>query len=174
MNPVEIKESLKGMVLLLDTREQDTTYLRARLAQVNLPYERNKLDFGDYSAKFPLPDGSWLDLSKAVAIERKMSLDEMADCYCNGRRRFTAEFERAKEAGAKIYLLVENGSFEKVYKGEYRSRMASQAMVASILAWLARYNCQLIMCEPKTTGRLIRDILYREGKERLERGGLND
>ena len=55
-----------------------------------------------------------------------------------------------------------------VYAGKYRSRMQQKAFVASLTAWLARYNCQIIFCEPATTGKLIREVLYRELKERLE------
>lgn len=161
------------MVLLFDTREQDTARLRARLASANCKTERTKLDYGDYSAKFPLSDGSWLDLRDKVAIERKMSLDEIAACYTSQRERFRAEFERAKEAGAKVYLLIENATFEKAYKGEYRSKMLPQSLIASALAWLARYNCQLLFCKPETTGKLIHDVLYREGKEILEGGADN-
>lgn len=168
MSPFELRAALESMVCLVDSREQDTPYLRARLAQMNCPHEREKLDFGDYSAKFQLPDGSWLDLRDKVVVERKMHLDELCNCFCNDRKRFTREFERAKDAGAKIYLLIENGSFESAYDGKYRSHMQPQALIASILAWLARYNCQIVMCSPKTSGKLIRDILYREGKERLE------
>jgi ERCC4-type nuclease len=131
-------------------------------------YERHKLDFGDYSAKFPLPDGEWLDLSSAVCVERKMNLDELCACYCNGRPRFVREFERAKESGAKVYLLIENASWEMAYQGNYRSKMEAKALVASLCAWLARYNCQLIFCKQQISGELIHELLYREGKERLE------
>ena len=168
MTPFELRDSLEAMVILVDTREQDTPRLRARLQEMNCPYERQKLDFGDYSAKFPLPHGEWFTLADKVVVERKMSLDELCNCYCKERARFEREFGRAKEAGAKIYLLIENASWEKAYKGDYRSQMASTAFVASLCAWLARYNCQLIMCKPETSGKLIRDLLYREGKERLE------
>lgn len=170
MTPFEINAALEQMEVFCDTREQDTPLLRSRLSQIGCPIQRVALPFGDYSARFALPDGKWLDLRERVAIERKMDFDELAQCYCSGRRRFTAEFERAKAVGAKLYLLVENGTFEGAYQGAYRSRMNPQALVASILAWLARYPCQLILCRPKTTGRLIRDILYREGKEILEGG----
>ena len=34
--------------------------------------------------------------------------------------------------------------------------------------WLARYNCQMLFCEPKLSGPLIREVLYREAKELLE------
>ena len=92
-----MKRSLDSMVILVDTREQDTTSLRRRLELMNCPWERQKLDFGDYSAKCRLPNGEWLDLSPKVAVERKMSFDELCACFCRGRQRFTREFERARE-----------------------------------------------------------------------------
>lgn len=168
MTPFELNAALEGMVCLVDTREQDTPLLRARIKQIGFPHEREKLNFGDYSAKFPLPNGQWLSLADRVAIERKMSMDEICQCFCQGRGRFQREFERAKECGAKIYLLVENGSFEQIYQGKYRSKMNPKSLMASVLAWAARYRTQIIMCTPKITGWLIRDILYREGKEILE------
>lgn len=170
MNPFEIDEALDGMVCLVDSREQNTSRLRARLKQMNCPSERMKLDFGDYSAKFPLPNGEWFSLADKVVIERKMHIDELCNCYCQSRQRFINEFTRAADAGAKIYLLVENTSWEQVYNGKYRSQMRQTALVASILAWLARYDCQILMCKAETSGKLIRDVLYREGKERMEWG----
>lgn len=166
MKPREIDTALGGMVVLVDTREQDTPRLRARLKDMNCPYERCKLDFGDYSAKFPV-SGGWLTLN--VAVERKMDFGELAQCFCKGRARFAREFDRAKAKNAKIYLLIENQSWEDAYKGNYHSQMKPQAFVASILAWLARYDCQVIFCSQRTSGKLIRDILHREGREMLER-----
>lgn len=168
MTPFELRDALDGMVVLVDTREQDTSRLRARLDDMGCAYERQKLDFGDYSAKFPLPGGGWLDLSSAVCVERKMNLDELCGCFCKDRARFSREFERAKAAGAKTYLLIENASWEMAFQGNYRSKMAANSLVASLCAWLARYNCQLIMCKQQTSGKLIHELLYREGKERLE------
>ena len=166
MTPREIETALEGMVVLVDTREQDTPRLRARLKSMNCPYERETLNFGDYSAKFPIGD-DWLKLN--VAIERKMDFGELAQCFCKGRARFTREFDRAAKNNAKIYLLVENASWEDAYLGNYRSEMKPKAFIASILAWLARYDCQVIFCNQRTSGKLIRDILYREGREMLER-----
>ena len=171
MAPHEIEEALKGMVVLVDTREQDTARLRVRLKDMKCEHERCKLDFGDYSAKVPV-NGEWLTLN--VAIERKMDLDELAQCYCNGRKRFEREFERAQPAGAKIYLLIENATWAYAYMGNYRSKMSPQSLTASMLAWLARYRCQLIFCRQRTSGRLIYDILYREAREHLERTMLDE
>lgn len=130
---------------------------------MGVPYERCKLDFGDYSVKCDR-----LSLANSVTVERKMSIDELCHCYCQDRARFEREFERAKDAGAKIYMLIEDATWEDIYGGKYRSKMRPESLVASILAWLARYDCQLFLCKSSTTGQLIKDTLQRELKERLE------
>lgn len=170
MHPVEIENTLKTLTLIVDTREQDTARARRRFARIGLPYIRRALNFGDYSCFVTLPDGAELDFSGSVSIERKMDLDEIIGCFTRHRARFAREFERAKEHHAKLYLLIENASWEKVLKANYRSKMNANALLASMTAWLARYDCQLIMCDELTSPRLIKEILYREAKERL--GGV--
>lgn len=162
MTPFDVEGELKTAVVLVDTREQDTLRARRRLHEINLPIQRTALSFGDYSIKC-----NALDLSNSIAIERKMDLTELCNCFCSGRDRFTKEFQRCREKNAKLYLLVENGSWEKVLSGAYRSKMSPESLRASILAWLARYNCQIIFCEAKNSGILIREILLRELRERL-------
>ena len=168
MTPFELEKSLESLTLLVDTREQPTKRLKNRIESTGLPYERCKLDYGDYSCKFILPNGSECNFSEHVVIERKMNLDELCMCFGKERSRFEREFERAKAAGCRIYLLVENGDWEKVYNGKYRSLYNSKALVASIDAFRARYHMQLDFCKEETSGRLIRDILYREVKEYLQ------
>lgn len=172
MHPVDLSNSLDSMTVIIDTREQPTKLSKIRYKQFEVPFRREKLDFGDYSAECTLPDGGTFSLSKIASIERKQSLDELAHCYCQDRPRFEREFIRAKDANAKVYLLIENASWEKAYSGLYRSKMRPESLVASITAWLARYRCQLIFCKEETSGKLIHDILYREMKQALE--GLPD
>lgn len=40
---------------------------------------------------------------------------EAGGCFCRSRDRFEREFIRAKNADAKLYLLIENGTWEKAY-----------------------------------------------------------
>ena len=167
MHGFEIDTALKTLTVLVDTREQPTPRLKKRIKDMGIPAVRCKLDIGDYSAKVMLSDGTEYGLEKAVCVERKMNIDELCSCFCRERARFTREFERAKKAGAKIYLLVEGASWEKIYRHNYMSLMTPNALAASITAWLTRYNCVLIFCQPETSGRLIKEILYREMKERL-------
>lgn len=164
----EIDACLESMELLVDTREQPTPRLKERIDATGMPYIRRKLHVGDYSCQCMLPTGEVLDFSQNVAIERKMSLDELCLCFGKERGRFEREFIRAHEIGCHIYLIVESGSWEKAYSGKYRSLLQPQALVASIDAFRARYGMQLDFCKPETTGKLIRSILYRELKEYLQ------
>lgn len=168
MTPFELEKTLSNIKVTVDTREQATTALADRLSNIGFEYERKKLNFGDYSCTVSLPNGTEVDFSDKIAIERKMNIDELATCFTSQRKRFTAEFERAKEAGAKIYLLVENASFEKIIAEKYRSKVNHNALLASIFAFLVRYNCQIVFCKLETSGRIIREILYREVKEYLQ------
>ena len=167
LHPVEVEQTLDSMTVLVDTRERPTAYSEKRYAQFGRPYRREKLDVGDYSAEFTTPSGEVVSLKDRVVVERKYGIDELCMCYTSERRRFEREFERAKNGGIKLYLLVENATFEAIYNGKYRSRMSPNALVASILAWLARYDCQIIFCKAETSGKIIHDILYYEMRERL-------
>ncbi len=48
--------------------------------------------------------------------------------------------------------------------------MNAAAFLASVMAFMIRYNMNLIFCKEETSGDLIKEILYRDLKERLERG----
>lgn len=176
MNHFEVENCLRSMEVLVDTREQDTERARDRYSRFPCPYTRQALSYGDYAYNFVLPDGSPFiqntphEITTPVAVERKMNLDELAGCFTRSRERFEAEFARAKENGARIYLLVENATWEKLLAGKYRSQYNPAAFLASILAWQIRYNLQLIMCKEETSATLIYEILKRDLKERLGGG----
>lgn len=155
------------MIYCVDTREQPTEALQKRLEYLH-PYERETIMAGDYTAKTLLPDGTWFYLP--IAIERKMSLTEIAGNFCHERERFRAEFNRARDREIRLYILVENASWEDAYAGAYRSQMNPHSLVASILTWCARYQSPVILCRrSETGGKLIRDILRYEMREALER-----
>lgn len=167
INPVEAEDCLRNMVYVVDSREQQTEALEKRLSYLN-PYVRETVNAGDYTAKTLLPDGNWFYVP--VAIERKMSLTEIAGNFCHERERFTNEFNRARDAETRLCLLIEQASWESAYSGAYRSQMRPQSLIASLLAWFARYDAPIFMCaRPETGGKLIRDILKYEMREALER-----
>ena len=167
MHPIDIQNALDAARVICDTREQPTPRLKTRLEQIGLPVDRKALSFGDYSIFCPLPNGETFDLSNKCVIERKQSADELCQCFTHDRARFEREFERAKDADARVYLLLENTTPEMLYAGKYRSQMKPTALIASLFAWMARYDCRVVMCKSEISGKIIHDILYRELKERL-------
>ena len=175
MHPAEIEEVLSSVVILVDTREQATARAKKRYERFGCPHERVALSYGDYAVNARLPNGEWLfDTSKTVtplaAVERKMNLSELAQCFCQSRERFMHEFERARDNGARIYLLVEDASWPALFLGKYRSKMNPKAFRASVIAYMVRYNMNLIFCNEATSPILIKEILCRDLKERLEKG----
>lgn len=168
MNNFDVEKTLESLVVTIDTREQDTDYLKRRIEDMQCPTERKCLNYGDYSCMCTLPSGEVLDFSTKAVVERKMNLDELCLCFGKERKRFKTEFERAKVDKCRVYLLIENATWEHAILGKYRSKYNSAALIASILAWIPRYNMIPVMCKAETSGKLIKEILYRELKEYLE------
>lgn len=175
MDIFEQKKVLDSFEILVDSREQDTERARKRYGSLGVPHKRVTLSYGDYAYNAALPDGQMIyDTSKTIqpvcVVERKMDLGELAGCYTRGRSRFQKEFEKAMDNNCRIYMICENASWENLLNGRYRSKVNPNAFVASTVAWMIRYNMNVIFCKEETSGRLIKEILYRDLKERLENG----
>lgn len=180
MNNFEIDRAIKSMIILVDTREQDTERARRRLNALPCEYRRQALNYGDYSYAFKLPESDHYSvefsdqtISPVCAIERKMHLDELAGCFTKSRERFEKEFERARSNNANVFLIVENASYENLINGKYRSRFNPKAFLASLIAWQIRYGIHTIFCKEETSPALIYEVCKRDLKERLERGDFD-
>ena len=177
MDIFEQRKVLDSMEILVDTREQPTERAEKRYQSFGVPYKRATLSYGDYTYTAEVSGKPYYEPDKLVvprfcAVERKMDIDELAQCMTRSRDRFKSEFERAKEVGARIYLLVENGSWECISSGAYRTKVLPHVLMASCMAFMVRYNAQIIFCREESTGKLIKEILYRDLKERLENGEI--
>ena len=157
----ELKSELKKLTIICDTREQDT-HCEDYFKEKKIPTIVRKLDTGDYSAQI-----GDLTLERSVAIERKRNLDELCACMTSDRDRFEREFIRAKSINQKLFLIVENASWTDIMLGNYRSKLSSKSLSASLFAWLARFDVTLIFCKPNETPVLIYSILYYFCREEL-------
>jgi ERCC4-type nuclease len=174
----EGKKVLASMVVLVDRREQPTERANKRYKTFGIPYRKATLSYGDYTYNALLPSGKWLfdedkSLNPYISIERKMNLDELASCFTHSRDRFEREFQRAKDNGARIFLLVENATWENLMNGRYASKFNHNAFFASLCSWLIKYDIQLVFCKEETTGKIIKELLFRDLKHRIETGMLN-
>ena len=168
MNAFDLEKTLSTMICVIDSREKPTNEAKKRWEAFGVPYVIEPLKSADYTARFCLPNGRWLSFEDIVLIERKASLTEICGNFCQNRDRFIREFERIKKAGTKVYLIIEDASWENAYYGKYRPNMQPISLFASLTAWMARYDAHIIFCKSETFPRLARDILYREAKEYLQ------
>jgi len=174
----EEMQILNSMEILVDTREQRTSKAEQRYKSFGVPYSRATLSYGDYTANLTLLDGEKLyDISDTInpicIVERKMNLDELAQCFTHSRDRFEREFLRAKDHDCFIHMICEDGSYEKIEGHKYKSKYPPKAFLASITAWQRRYDIHFHFCSSLETGRLIKEFLYRDMKERIERGDFD-
>ena len=175
MDHFDVADLMKSFEIICDTREQPTTRAEQRYRSFGVGYSRGTLSYGDYCGNITFPSGEKLydasvTISARCVVERKQNLDELAQCFTRGRDRFKREFERAASQNCRMFLLCEDGSIEKILRHEYRSRFSPKAFLASVIAWNIRYNMQLIFCTHLTSGMMIKEILYRDMKDRAEKG----
>lgn len=174
MDNFDIAACLDSMSIIVDSREQPTEKSIKRYKSFGCDWRRQTLDYGDYTFNFMCNNvphfADNVRLAPEIVIERKCSIDEIAQNFTRERDRFRREFERMKANNAKAIILVENATWENIIHGRYKSKVNANALTASMLAFQSRYDIKYIFCKEETSGRLIREILYRELKERLERG----
>lgn len=174
MTGYQIKKALDSFEIIIDTREQATDKLANRTKDFGCSYSRATLDYGDYTFNVTYPDGSKLyDVSERVkpkvVIERKLNLDELAMCLGHGRNRFIKEFERAKENGASVYLLVENGGWDEIISDKYKSWMDTRTFMGNLTMLQARYDIKIVFVNDYNSGIVIKNILYHEAVEMIRR-----
>jgi ERCC4-type nuclease len=152
--PAELKpESITAVV---DTREQRPLDLSP------LPTVRDTLTTGDYSVR---------GLEHVVAVERK-SLPDLVSCVGGQRGRFDQEVQRLLIYPVRA-LVVEASWFE-IEEGGWRSKVPPQAVLGSLLGWIAM-GLPVVMAEDhERAGRYVSRLLqisarrrWREARELL-------
>ena len=153
---------MKKLTIIVDSREQENQHLINYFDSKKIPYKVRKIDTGDYSAMI---DDCTLEYQ--CVVEKKNSLDEIVGNFTANRERFEREFLRAKANGIKVFLVIENASWDDVFLGNYRSKFPPKSLLASLLSWQVRFNVTIIFCEPQNTGKLIHGILWYYAREEL-------
>ena len=159
----EIKELLKSMVILVDTREQQWIHIKEWLDSKKIAHKVMKLDFCDYSFMIPAnPElGIVRDLyfTDKIALERKNSLDEVSGNLTQGRTQFENEFIRSN--GAKVHLLIENASYEDIGAHRYKTEYNPMSFLASLHSFESRYSLSLnFIKDNKCSGQFIYFTFY--------------
>lgn len=167
----DIKSILKTLEVIVDTREKGNSHILKYLESKKVPVESRALDTGDYSAVITV-DGVKMSIEDEVCIEKKNSIDEIAGNFTAERERFEREFLRAKAKGVKMYLFIENASYEKIIAHNYTSKTSPASLIASLLSWQIRFNITVVFCDKNTLPEILLNTLYYAARESLKGGRM--
>lgn len=165
----EIKKLLKeNFKILYDTREQVNDHVLDYFDKVNVPYKKQKIDEGDYTAIITARAdmGIERDIYFNVGVERKNSLEELAGNLAEKTDtrddiRLERELMRAKMKGINIYLVVEDSEgLSNMISGNYNSQYGAKAFTAKFTSISDRYLKGTTFCGNTKTGYHIYRILY--------------
>ena len=152
-------------LLLIDTREKPKaiTGIIKAIETEGVPYMRTKLLFGDY-ADYNNPH---------LVIDRKQNVLELAKNVTVDRQRFVAELERAKAAGAKLVILVEQNRYKDrdswihietisdlMLWSDPHTKIRGEKVFRVLSELCYKYNLDVTFCDKRVTGRKILEIIY--------------
>lgn len=147
ISDVNIKKLMKNMVVIVDTREQANQHIIGYLNKKKIPFVVRKLDFGDYScylkADKELGLSQDVSLENRFVIEKKNSLEEISSNLTKGRKEFENEFIRANASGAKVHLMIENGSWDMINSHSYNTQFNEKSFYNSLLSFQKKYNLNI-------------------------------
>ena len=153
--------------LLIDTREkpQAIKSILRTFDDAHITYERTKLLVGDY-----------MDYNRPhIVIDRKQSIQELAQNCSRDHVRFKAELERAKKAGARLVILVEQNRYKDgdewvhvediadlMYWTSPHTTIRGEKVYRVLRGWMAKYDIDVQFCDKRSTGKRILEIIYNE------------
>lgn len=131
-------------------------------ASLGISVIRNKLPFGDYA------------LPPKVAVDTKKDMEEIAGNICGSRaehQRFKQECVKARDAGCKLYFLVENNvgisTIDDVHKWVnprciYQPGCVQGDRLEKAMKTMSeRYGCEFLFCHPEEAAGIIQELLMR-------------
>lgn len=167
---VDKKTFLKGVTILVDTREKENSEILVVLDELGIKYENKKLDIGDYS--FYIDER---DFSQSCVIERKADVNELYGNIMHDRVRIEKEFEAASKNINQFVLLIENcSSLEKLKLCKVSKRdmerqnrkvqNIGEHCYNTIMSWQSgnRYNFRTIFVKEnsKTAVKMLEEFYY--------------
>lgn len=167
----ELKELLKSMEIVVDTREKENRHILDYLDKKKVPHRVEKLEHGDYTAMLPanaeLGIHRPLYLNNVLSVERKANLEEISGNLTQDRTRIESEFLRAK---GKLVLMIEGATYEDILAHNYNTQYEPKSFVATLKAFESRYGIQTAFISKKAAGNYLYHTLYYELREHLKNG----
>ena len=156
-------------LMIVDSREKPRaiTSILDYFEHNNIPFQTSKMLFGDY-----------MDYNQpSIVVDRKQNIAELAKNCTVEHERFRRELERARDAGATLYILVEQNRY--IDRGEHikveepidlirwsnKHTIVTGEKVYRVLAsWMMKYPIKVVFCDKRHTGYNIVKIIYGDKK----------
>lgn len=163
---VKLHKDFMMKYLLIDTREKPKkiTGIVDYFDSLQIPHESTKLLFGDY-----------MDWNRpGIVVDRKHNIAELAKNCTIESARFVRELERAKKAGARLVILVEQNRYKTeagewisiqqlsdlIYWSSKNTTIRGEKVFRVLMSWINRYNLSVEFCNKAQTGQRIYEIIY--------------
>lgn len=167
LTDTELKTLLKNIVIIQDSREQQTDHITSYFDKKKIKYITGKVNSGDYSCYIESNEDTkgiignrnlWFD--NILCIERKNSISELAQSI-KDRDRFENEFDRALANKVKLLLFVEDSNgLKTILNHKYTSQYAPKALYASLKKFETKYNFTTNYVSKELIGMEIYYTLY--------------
>ena len=152
---VDSREKQKAIASILEYFEHN-----------DIKYVSTKLLFGDYR-----------DYNKpGIVIDRKQKIAELAKNCTSEHERFRRELERARDAGATLYILVEQNRYTRMKQNikveqisdllrwkDKHTIVTGEKVFRVLVGWMREFPLKVVFCDKRNTGRMIVQIIYGEG-----------
>lgn len=122
------------MIIFEDTRNkpEKNRHIREQLEALGYKVERTKIYCGDYT--FPT--------NQSICVDTKKDMNEIESNLIHDHERFKAECIRAKEAGIKLVILIQDSKLKQM---------------SDVFGW---YNVRKKWSPKATSGRTLGKIMY--------------
>lgn len=174
MSDKELKETLKKMVVLVDTREKSNKHITDWFDKNKIKYKVKKLDYADYSVY--LPAGSIKGIERdiyftdSICIERKNSIDEVAGNFKDDAVRLKNELLSLNKYDVKYFIFLEDALFHKhIRNGNFRSMYDSKTLYARFKGLEAEFNTVIVPISKEYMASEIYNTLYYHVRAILKR-----
>lgn len=166
-----IKKLTKQMIVLYDTREKRNEHILSYFDKQGITYRKEKLDFGDYTFLLPSAATGQGDIyfHDSIVIERKASLEELSGNLAQKRAQFETEFLKARNTGAKIYLMVEDvGGYSSIISHKYDTQFTPVSFMSSLKTFEHRFGANIQFIDKQYSGYFIISTFQYYAREILK------
>lgn len=166
----QLADTIKRMVVLVDTREQKNEHITSWMDKSKIKWERRKLDYGDYSCYIVI-DGTKYYFDRDICIERKNGIDEICGNLKDNAVRIKTELSHINKYNIRCHFIVEDHIYDKhLREGNYRSQYEPKTLYARLKALEAEYGFFVRPVKTEYSGSEIYNtlkyyVLYRLKKE---------